>query len=207
MTRPERSGIAEGLRTEAQLLRDVGFWAILREDIAQHQRDWTKPGLQALVAHRIGVQAWNWKRPWRYGLSALYFLGHVLCRNLYGIEMKRTAHIGRRFEIGHQHGIVIHQNARIGDDCVVRQGVTFGVRTSGADRPGEGPVIGNNVSFGVGTVVIGAVKIGDNVSIGPNCVVSADVPPNRSLFVPPPRMLPKASDVADGETTESAAAE
>lgn len=199
------SGIAEGLRSEAEMLREVGFWTILREDVRQHRGQWSRPGLQALLVHRIGAQTWNWKRPWRYGLVLLYYVGHAICRNIYGIELTRSVQVGRRFEIGHQHGIVIHQHARIGDDCVVRQGVTFGVRASRADRPGEGPVIGNNVSFGVGSVVIGAVRIGDNVSIGPNCVISADVPANRSLFVPPPRALPKAEEPGPEGPTPAAA--
>lgn len=91
-------------------------------------------------------------------------------------------------EIGHQHGIVIHKYARFGDDCVLRQGVTLGVGNEWIK--GRGPVIGNNVSFGVGAVILGNVKIGDNVQIGPNCVVMNDVPANRSLFVSPPRVLP-----------------
>lgn len=205
MTVPARSGVAEGVRTEAQLLNEVGFWTVLREDYALYRRDWTRPGLQALLVHRIGVQAWNCPRPWRYALSAFYHLGHIFCRNLYGIELRRSVQVGRRFEIAHQHGIVINQHAQIGNDCVVRQGVTFGISASGAYKQGVGPVIGNNVSFGVGSVVIGAVRIGDNVSIGPNCVISADVPANRSLFVPPPRALPKAEETGTEDPTPAAA--
>ena len=44
---------------------------------------------------------------------------------------------------------------------------------------------------GVGAVVMGHVRIGDNVQIGPHCVVTSDVPADRVLFVAAPRVLPK----------------
>lgn len=126
-------------------------------------------------------------------------LGHWICKAVYGIELARSARIGRRFLIGHQGAIVIHRHGTFGDDCVVRQGVTLGVSTEMVK--GQGPVIGNNVSFGVGCVIVGNVRIGDNVQIGPNCVVTTDVPSDRVLFVAPPRILPLRPADA-GETGE-----
>lgn len=177
------------VQTEAARIRAVGFWKIVGEDYRRHRRDWSKPGFRALWIHRVGVYATTLRRPIRWPVSAIYMVGFRFCRSFYGIELRRTANIGRRFEIGHQHGIVIHDYARFGDDCLVRQGVTFGV--SNEWIRGKGPVIGNNVSFGVGSVIMGNVSIGDNVTIGPNCVISSDVPANRTLFVPPPRVIPK----------------
>jgi len=184
--------------TEAERIRAVGFWKILKEDFYQHRRDLSRPGLQTLWVHRIGVYATTLPKPFRWPLDIFYFLGWRFCRAFYGIEMRRTANIGRRFEIGHQHCIVIHDYGRYGDDCVVRQGVTFGI--SNEWERGKGPVIGNNVSFGVGCVIVGNVVVGDNVTIGPNCVVSSDVPANRTLFVPPPRVIPK--EVAETSETD-----
>ena len=174
----------------AALFRRVGLLAVLREDLRTHRGEILRPGLQALWVYRIGTWAGTLPPVLRQGMGLVYFLGQRFCRNVYGIELMRSARIGRRFLIGHQHGIVIHQYASIGDDCAVRQGVTFGIGTDWV--PGQGPVIGNNVSFAPGAIVIGNVTIGDNVSVGPNCVVSADVPADRSLFIPPPRVLPRA---------------
>lgn len=178
---------------EAAMLRAVGFWRVLGEDIRQHRREWSRPGLHTLLVHRIGVYAKTLAMPLRLPLDLVYVLGWRFCRSFYGIELRRSTFIGRRFEIGHQHGIVLHDYARFGDDCVVHQGVTFGISTEW--EKGKGPVIGNDVSFGVGAVIIGNVTIGDNVTVGPNCVVSTDVPANRTLFVPPPRALPKADTI------------
>jgi serine O-acetyltransferase len=180
---------------EAAMLRAVGFRTVLGEDIRQHRREWSRPGLQTLLIHRIGVYAKTLPMPLRLPLDLVYVLGWRFCRAFYGIELRRTTFIGRRFEIGHQHGIVLHDYGRFGDDCVVRQGVTFGI--SNTWEKGKGPVIGNGVEFGVGCVIVGNISIGDNVTIGPNCVVSADVPADRTLFIPPPRVIPK--EITDGK--------
>lgn len=178
------------------MLRAIGFGTVLGEDIRQHRREWSRPGLQALLIHRVGVYAKTLPAPLRWPLDLLYVIGWRFARAFYGIEIRRTAQLGRRFEIGHQHGIVLHDYGRYGDDCTVRQGVTFGISTEW--EKGKGPVIGNNVSFGVGCVIVGNITIGDNVTIGPNCVVSTDVPADRTLFIPPPRALPK--DTAETKT-------
>lgn len=176
-------------RSEAEMIRKTGFWKIVAEDFRVHRRDITKPGFQTLFVHRVGVYATSLPRILSLPLDIFYALGYRFCRAFYGIEVRRTAQLGRRLEIGHQHGIVLHDYLRIGDDCVIRQGVTFGI--SNEWEPGKGPVVGNHVSFGVGAVIVGNVTIGDNVSVGPNCVVSADVPSDRTLFIPPPRVIPR----------------
>lgn len=52
-------------------------------------------------------------------------------------------------------------------------------------------MIGNNVEFGVGAVILGNVRVGDNVLIGPNCVVMNDVPSDRSMVMGMPRLIPR----------------
>ncbi|MEM1340710.1 MAG: serine acetyltransferase [Pseudomonadota bacterium] len=171
------------------MIREIGFWPIVAEDFRTHRRELSRPGFQALFLHRLGVQARNLPRLLALPLDLIYYVGYRFCRAFYGIEVRRTANLGRRLEIAHQHGIVIHDFIRMGDDCTIRQGVTFGISNSW--EPGCGPVVGDNVSFGVGAVIVGNVTIGDNVFVGPNCVVSADVPADRTLFVPPPRAIPR----------------
>ena len=39
-------------------------------------------------------------------------------------------------------------------------------------------IIGDNVFIGAGTKIIGSVKIGNNVTIGQNCVIVKDIPDN-----------------------------
>ena len=147
----------------------------IREDLATHQHDWTRPGFRALAVHRFG----NWRmgiRPkvLRAPLSVGYRAMERFCRNYYGIELPYSAKIGRRVVVEHQGDIVVHGSAVVGDECVLRQGVTIGARTR--EEHAEAPVLGKGVDVGAGAKILGAVHVGDGASIGANAVVLADVP-------------------------------
>ena len=151
------------------------LWSQLREDWVAHGRDWTRPGFRAIAAHRFG----NWRmgiksRLLRAPFSLLYRSLYRWCRNIYGIELPYSAKVGRRVIIEHQGAIVIHGNAVIGDDCILRHGVTLGNRT--LDRPHEAPCVGKRVNIGTGAKILGAVSVGDGATIGANSVVLCDVP-------------------------------
>jgi serine O-acetyltransferase len=176
-----------------ELVRQLGFWQTVKEDYATHnQRDWTKPGFRALLVYRFGT--------WRLGSNSkllrgltwfIYINLYRFVRNVYGIEVFYTAKIGRRLFIAHQGGIIIHKDATIGDDCHIRQGVTIGNAGNEDGLELEGPIIGDRVTFGAGSVSIGNLKIGNDVTIGPNCVLVKDIPDNTTAFIPPARILPK----------------
>ncbi|MEM8935003.1 MAG: serine acetyltransferase [Pseudomonadota bacterium] len=190
---PEPGESEEPTLYGVDLIRKHGFWTIVKEDYRGHHSDVTLPGFQALFAYRFGTWRQKLKNPvFRLITKAMYSLMHRFVRNFYGIEMFDTTKIGRRLHIGHQHGIVLHGYGTIGDDCVVRQGVTMGVTNTW--EIGVGPVIGNRVNFGAGCVLMGNITIGDDVMIGPNAVVSANVPSQRTVFAPPARVLPRQMD-------------
>ena len=177
----------------AELAREMGLLALLKEDYECHFRDWTRPGFQALAVYRFSTWRKQFRNPLlRLGTKIPAWLGHRVARNFYGIEIYDTTQIGRRLTIGHQHGIVLHCYGTIGDDCVIRQGVTLGVGNTWEE--GVGPRIGDRVSVGVGTVVVGNVEIGNDVVIGPNCVVTTNVPDNTTVFSPPARKLPRKQE-------------
>ena len=73
----------------------------------------------------------------------------------------------------HQNCIVIHGNAVIGDDSIIRHGVTLGNRY--LDLPNEAPTLGKRVNVGTGAVILGKVTLGDDVQVGANAVVVTDV--------------------------------
>ena len=49
-------------------------------------------------------------------------------------------------------------------------------------RDNSKPTIGNNVTLGSGTVVVGGIHIGDNVNVGANTVVMKDIPDNSVVY-------------------------
>ncbi len=147
----------------------------LREDLRAHHSDWTRPGFHALTIHRLGN--WNKTLPTkalRAPLAIVTRTLHVFVRNFYGIELPFSAKIGRRVVFEHQGGIVIHGNSVIGDDCVLRQGVTLGIKN--LNDLVSAPVLGQGVSVGAGAVILGKVTVGDYCQIGANAVVTKDVP-------------------------------
>jgi serine O-acetyltransferase len=92
-----------------------------------------------------------------------------------GIELPCEVEIGRRFVIDHFGGIVISGYAKFGDDCRIRNGVVVGLAR--VDDPCA-PVIGDRVDIGAGAKVLGRIRIGNDVLIGANAVVTIDVPDN-----------------------------
>jgi serine O-acetyltransferase len=159
----------------------------IRVDLAVHYGEWDRPGFRALAVYRFGAMLKDKQGMlWRL-LSLVYRFMFRFIRNHYGIELPATTIVGRRFFIGHQHGIVIHPNAEFGEDCIIIQNVTIGNAAVG--RKNSGPKFGHRVELGAGSVILGAVKIGDDVRIGPNAVVITDIPSGSSVFVETPRMI------------------
>lgn len=78
---------------------------------------------------------------------------------------------GPGLSIPHYGTIVVHGNARAGRNCRLQEGVTIGA-TNGSH---EAAVIGDNCYFGSGAKVIGAVRIADDVAVGANAVVTANI--------------------------------
>lgn len=181
-------GIQVNLMENSSEQTPLNLWQLLKEDWIAHGRDWTKPGFRAVAVHRFGV--WRMKiKPLllRAPLSILYRMLFRKVRNHYGIELPYSVQLGRRVIIEHQGAIVIHGDCTIGDDCIIRQGVTLGNRY--LDRPFDAPKLGNRVNVGAGAKIFGNVQIGDRTNIGANAVVLCDVPAEATAVGIPARII------------------
>jgi serine acetyltransferase len=160
----------------------------IREDWEAHGRDWTMPGFRAVAVHRFG----NWRmgignKVLRAPFSVIYRWFYRKVRNQYGIDLPYTVELGRRVIIEHCGAIVINGYSKIGDDCILRQGVTLGMRS--LDRSNEAPDLGARVDVGAGAKILGRVRIGDGVQIGANAVVLQDLPAGVTAAGIPARIL------------------
>jgi serine O-acetyltransferase len=106
-------------------------------------------------------------------------------RLLTGIEIHPGARIGHGLFIDHGSGVVIGETTEIGDNVTMYQGVTLG--GTGKQTGKRHPTVGDNVVFGAGAKVLGAVTVGDNAKIGAGSVVVSDVPKNSTVVGNPGR--------------------
>lgn len=90
---------------------------------------------------------------------------------LYGIQIPTCTKIGKGFRINHGVGIIINQNAIIGNYVTIHQLTTIGswVKNQAAQ-------IEDNVTIDPNTCIVDDVKIGKNSIIGAGSVVIKNIP-------------------------------
>ena len=157
-----------------------------REDWRTYEGQWIRQGLWVMAVYRFGN--WRYKirnRAVRLPFSVAYKALKLLSEILTGIDLPCEVKLGRRFRIDHFGGIIISGDAAFGDDCIVRNGVTVGLRHT---LKRGAPTIGNRVDIGAGAKILGSIRVGDDVAIGANAVVITDVPSN-SIAVGVPAII------------------
>ncbi len=148
------------------------------------------PTAWAILSYRVA------HRLWIGGLPSLALAVSLPARISSGADIHPQAVIGRRFKLAHGFGVVIGATAEIGNDCVLLQGVTLGVRHVGQAEPlgiRVHPRLGDLVRVGAGAVLLGCITVGDGVQIGANAVVLDDVPPGATAVGIPARIIKRVS--------------
>lgn len=147
---------------------------LLREDYRTYKGDLSRRGLWCMVTYRFGNWRYTIRQGWlRKPFSLLYKVMKVLSEIITQVELPCEAKVGRRLIIEHAFDVVVSGDAVLGDDVVLRNGVTIGLRHRG--KRGS-PVLGDRVDVGAGAKLLGPIHIGDDAVIGANAVVICDVP-------------------------------
>lgn len=139
------------------------------------------PGTHAVLLYRVAHFFWEVGLPF-----VPRFISHI-ARQITGIEIHPGADIGKNFFIDHGSGTVIGETTVIGDNVTIYQNVTLGGTSLKQEK--RHPTVGNNVVIGAGAKLLGPIKIGDNVRIGANSVVTSDVPPESVVVGVPGRVV------------------
>jgi len=122
-----------------------------------------------------------WMRTCTYSRShpflrySIYRIAKIMYKHYtykFAISINISTQIGSGFFIGHFSGIFINKRCIIGKNCNISQGVTLGGTHKGF------PVLKDNIYIGPGAKLVGNILIGNNVTIGANCVVTKDIPDN-----------------------------
>ena len=96
------------------------------------------------------------------------------------MQIPYTAEIGKGLIIIHFGRLILSPETKIGSNCNLFTGVTIGSTTRG-EKKGV-PIIGDRVWIGPNAVIVGKVKIGNNVLIAANSYVNFDVPDNSIVI-------------------------
>ncbi len=124
---------------------------------------------------KIVITLWRLATLWRShnplvklcGLPFVIF-NKVINEWIFSVEIPWQSRIGRGLRIYHAHCIVLNRDTVIGDNCILRHGVTIGNATD----DGGSPTVGNNVEFGANAIAIGEITIGNGAKIGAGTVVT-----------------------------------
>jgi serine O-acetyltransferase len=140
------------------------------------------PGLHAIIVHRFNHFLW------KLGIPFLPRLLSQISRFFTGIEIHPGARIGEGFFIDHGMGVVIGETTEIGNNCVLFHNVTLG--GTGKHKGKRHPTIGNNVMIGTGAILLGPIKVGNNVRIGANTfILMRDIPDNTTVAGTPGKIV------------------
>jgi serine O-acetyltransferase len=153
----------------AMVTGEGGLWALLVYRLGRWSLARKKaPGAKRSERH-LAACAWPFFRAAEVAVSLLF-----------DIRLDVRADIAPGLYIGHFKSIYVGPGVRIGAECNIGQ-MCF-VSAAGPGFPPGTPVVGNRVYLGVGCKVMGPVIVGNDVAIGANAVVLANVP-DRAVVV------------------------
>lgn len=159
-----------------------------------------QPNYQLMFLYRLYrhlyVNGWH-------NLSRLLF---TVCLYVTGAEIPPTTSIGPACLINHAFGIVLFGKfgARL---SVYGQGGAGGGVVSPDDiggGPGY-PVVGDDVVFGMKAMVLGPIRIGNRVKLGPAAFVTCDVPDDAMVVTLPSKVIKVQMRATDTPTVAAAA--
>ncbi|PCJ14581.1 MAG: serine O-acetyltransferase [Gammaproteobacteria bacterium] len=113
---------------------------------------------------------------------------YKIIRIISGVQIHRSAVIGKGLFLPHFGTIVLNRKATYGDFLTIYHGVTVGAKGN-ASNDLRCPVIGDNVRLSTGSIILGDVSIGDNVTVGAGAVVVKNVPSGTIVVGNPAKAL------------------
>ena len=154
------------------------------------------PGLKDRFLHNEVWYIFNYIKHLRYveyykDKNRLLFLWHFFRYKRLGFKLHLTIYpntVGPGFRIYHIGDFThIGPNVKIGKNCTILPGVVFGNKYEKSDD--SQVYVGDNCYFGLGVNIFGQVKIGNNVTIGANAVVTKNIPDNAIVGGIPAKII------------------
>jgi len=125
------------------------------------------------VLRNYRKSSWCYKHKLKFLAKLIMKFGRVI----YSADIPYTCTIGKGVVFAHNGlGVVVHDNAIIGDNCKIQQGVTIGGRNNRGF-----PKIESGVEIGANALVLGGITLGENAVIGAGAIIIKDVPPGATM--------------------------
>ncbi|HEX2011720.1 MAG TPA: serine acetyltransferase [Roseateles sp.] len=142
------------------------------------------PALRPVFTLRL-VQACAGRGAWWCIPALLARLWHRRTQRRCGVDVPASLSAGPGFKLLHGWGIVINEDAKIGANVTVMQGVTIGGTGRGI------PTIEDDVIICANATVVGGLTLGEGCVVGAGCVVTRDVAPHTTVVGNPQREIPR----------------
>lgn len=182
----------------------------LRED-SRNYKDYFSFSFHSLLvrlsSHPSSDQCeiWNYIKTMRYVefygekkgfISEIVFIYYL--RKLRRISYKTGFQIppfvfGPGLTIWHWGPIVINAQARVGKNCVLHPDITIGQNSS----QGNSPKIGDDVTICSGARILGEIRIGNDVIVGVNTIITKDIPPHSVVVGAPAKIIKTRKSMND----------
>lgn len=172
------------------MITDYGVITFLLQMIKFILQDWaTNSGNRrsqfVLAAFRLAQQFHHLPSSIRWiGLPYFSFYELFIVWAL-GIEISYKATIGSGLHLFHGVGTVVHESVVMGKSCTLRHCTTLGMKKTFNDVP----ILGDHVDIGCNSVIMGAIHIGNKVTIGAGSIVFHDIPDHSVVAGNPARIL------------------
>ena len=111
------------------------------------------------------------------------------------IQIPPEVTAGPGLYIGHLGRVIVHPDTILGKNVNLSTGITIGQANRGS-RKGT-PVIGDDVWIGTNAVLVGKIRIGNDVMIAPGAYVNTDVPDHSVVIGNPAVIHPKENATKD----------
>ena len=143
------------------------------------------PGLLAIVVYRYGQWVlYRCRFPiWKQLHTLNYYFWFFWVRTRLQIELPRTTAIDAGLRIDHFGSIIINCQLIAGKNLTITHGVLVGETDTGVPR------MGDNVSIGVGSKIIGGLMLEDHVIVGAGAVVTKSFPAYANVAGVPAKLL------------------
>lgn len=140
------------------------------------------PGFKSVVLYRIQQRLTvKWPR--------VTLLVSSLNLKATGAQYCVGASIDSGLLVRHPNGIVIGGGVKIGKELTIAQGVTIGQDSLHSREVNLYPVIGERVTLGAHSIVIGNIELGDDVTIGAMTLIKSSIQEGLTVVGNPNRVI------------------